>query len=330
MARKGRLGTGNRSSGWYGGFYPPSVPKKAKGGVALTSRHGEIGSTWWSRRWIEVLESFGWASRLQRGRRYARQGQVTELHVTGKGATAKVQGSRPEPYKVTISLDPITPAEWARLGEALRKDLGLVAQLLAGQVPEGIEPAFSKAGLVFLPRSAKDLRTECSCPDTANPCKHIAAVHYLLAERFDQDPFLIFVLRGKSKEDVMEALSSFAPPPVQEIAQGTPGAPEMVDHKRADLLDYWKAGPRISAAECTPHPPTMDLAIMRRLGDPMFCHQSQWLVMKRTLAKAYATVSERALAASRGEGPTPTAEEKIPVEIVPGPPVEPRTAKRMN
>jgi len=306
MANKGRYGTGNFIPDYDWRDLPPSSPRDVEGGLALASRRGAIGRTWWSKRWIEVLESFGWASRLQRGRNYARRGQVTDLHVTEKGAEARVQGSRPEPYKVSIRLKPTEPAAWGRVSAALGEDAGLLARLLAGEVPEELEKVFARAGTALLPRKALELRTDCSCPDTANPCKHIAAVHYILAERLDQDPFLVFLLRGKSRSEVMDALTSRGPPPPtgpEDSPPGGSGPPAAAGQTgpTTDLLAYWRPGPRLAQAECVPQPPAVDGVVLRRIGDPVFLPAAQATGLRGALGKVYSLVTEKALAASRGE-----------------------------
>ena len=312
MARKGRYGTGNFIPDYDWRDLPPSSPREVEGGLALASRRGAIGRTWWSKRWIEVLESFGWASRLQRGRNYARKGQVTDLRVTEKSVEARVQGSRPEPYKISIHLKPTDPAAWRRVSAALGEDAGLLARLLAGEVPEELEKVFARAGTALLPRKAPELRTDCSCPDTANPCKHIAAVHYILAERLDQDPFLVFLLRGKSRSEVMDALTSRGPPPPTGLAESSPGGTEPAaatgtTGPAPDLLAYWRPGPRLAQADCVPHPPAVDGVILKRIGDPVFLPGVQAAALRSALGKVYATITDKALAASRGERPAALA-----------------------
>src|SRR6059036_1628093 len=80
------------------------------------------------------------------------------------------------------------------------------AELLAGEMPKEIDQAFRASGRSLFPAKVKDLQTACSCPDWANPCKHVAATHFVLGEAFDRDPFLLFELRGRSKDQVLSAL----------------------------------------------------------------------------------------------------------------------------
>src|SRR5438270_2178596 len=187
-------------------YYRPDKPIRVEGGIKTKSERGAIGSTWWSKRWIGVLESFSMGTRLTRGRSYARQGQVISIDVEPGIVTAKVQGSQPKPYNIKIRLKPLSDQDWDKVTEAMAAQALFAAKLLAGEMPTNIEEAFHAVNLSLFPTTVKDLVTDCSCPDWANPCKHIAAVYYLLAERFDQDPFLIFKLRGRTKEQIIEAL----------------------------------------------------------------------------------------------------------------------------
>ena len=193
--------------GWYNNrYFKPSKPREVKNGIkAKTKRGKSFGDTWWSKRWISVLESFGWDNRLQRGRTYARKGQVIDMEIEKGEVLSHVQGSRRKPYRVTIDMEQISDRDWEEVADAMAEQAIFAAKLLAGDMPEDIEDAFEAAGVNLFPWES-DLDTDCSCPDWANPCKHIAAVYYLLGERFDEDPFLIFLLRGRSKEELMETL----------------------------------------------------------------------------------------------------------------------------
>jgi len=178
------------------GHFPPSRPREAKGGIRAHSKRGAFGESWWARRWISVLEDFDLGARLGRGRSYARRGQVLDVVIERGLVEARVQGSRLAPYKVSIKVKTISGAQWKRASAALAREARFAAKLLAFEMPEDVEKAFEGAGLSLFPERRKDLTTECSCPDWSNPCKHVAAVYYLLGEEFDRDPFLLFRLRG--------------------------------------------------------------------------------------------------------------------------------------
>ncbi len=190
----------------YRDWYEPTVPKEVKGGIKAQSKRGSFSDKWWGKLWINTLENFNIGSRLSRGRSYARLGQVASLEI-GKGSvTAKVQGSRSEAYSISIKLKDFTEEQWRKIITGIMGKPIFAAQLLGNEMPKEIESVFKKAGLSLFPQKQKDLETECSCPDRSNPCKHIAAVFYLMAEAFDKDPFLLFKLRGMGREDFLNAL----------------------------------------------------------------------------------------------------------------------------
>jgi uncharacterized Zn finger protein len=234
------------TSNWH--EYGP--PISVEGGVRARSRRGSIGEQWWSRRFIDVLESFGMAGRLTRGRNYARRGQVIGFEISCGYVTAQVQGSRPKPYRVRIQVTPLTKPQWRRVEQALAAQALFRARLLAGEMPREIEEVFADCGTPLFPRSARDMEMSCSCPDWGVPCKHLAAVCYVLAEAFDDDPFGILAWRGRGREDLLGALRL------------TPGAAEparpiidVTDRPLAECVaDYWSPG--MSAARLRALPPT--------------------------------------------------------------------------
>jgi uncharacterized Zn finger protein len=185
---------------------PPSRPRRVEGGIRARSRRGQIGESWWSGRFVAILESLGMGPRLGRGRAYARAGQVLDLGVAAGTVSARVQGSRARPYRVNIGLARFGEADWARVESALAARALYSAKLLAGEMPLQIEEVFASCGLSLFPERAQDLAMSCSCPDWAVPCKHIAATFYLLAEAFDADPFLILAWRGRARDDLLARL----------------------------------------------------------------------------------------------------------------------------
>jgi uncharacterized Zn finger protein len=192
--------------GQFGPFLCASIPLPARGGIRAHSRIGEFATSWWGRRWIQTLESFQVRSRLNRGRSYARRGQVLHLEIANHKVTATVQGSSPIPYNVTIELRRIPIAQWRKVGKAMASKVAIAARLMAGALPPEAEECFAEAGVALFPTRDADLITSCDCPDFSNPCKHIAAVYYLLAEQFDRGPFLLFRLRGMGREQFVAML----------------------------------------------------------------------------------------------------------------------------
>jgi len=206
---------------WDGyGNYEPTKPIEVKGGIKAKSKRGSFAQSWWAKRWIKTLESFNLGARLSRGKSYARKGQVTSIKIETGLVRAKVQGSSPKPYSVTIKVRTLTGSEWELLAEKIALKPIFAAKLLAGEMPEDIESIFKEIGISLFPETLDDLETDCSCPDWSNPCKHIAAVYYLLGEEFDRDPFLIFKLRGVDMDDFMSILEKgFVPETADQTAE---------------------------------------------------------------------------------------------------------------
>ncbi len=193
---------------WRGGFRQYGKPLRVEGGLKAQSTRGAIGESWWSKRFLDVLESLAMGSRLTRGRNYARAGQVLSVQVRPGLVSASVQGSRAIPYKVTIGLTALDDVTWERIEAALAAQAIFSARLLAGDMPAQIEDVFAEAGASLFPTSATQLDMACSCPDWGVPCKHIAATFYLLAEAFDADPFEILHWRGRDKQRLLGRLQA--------------------------------------------------------------------------------------------------------------------------
>jgi uncharacterized Zn finger protein len=226
------------------------------------------------------------SGRLQRGRSYARRGQVMEFALgTGK-VTARVQGSRPQPYKVSVTVLPLTTAQWRKVESRLASQALFRARLLAGEMPDEIEQVFADCGTPLFPRSAADLDMRCSCPDWGVPCKHLAAVCYVLAEAFDDDPFAMLAWRGKGRDDLLAALrgktvagarslsgdlpSRSVPPragsrasPALALLSDMTGAP-----LEESLADFWSPGLSQARLRALPPSPATPPDLLLRLAEP--------------------------------------------------------------
>ncbi|MFB2936434.1 SWIM zinc finger family protein [Aerosakkonemataceae cyanobacterium BLCC-F154] len=184
--------------------YDPGIQRVTKEDNTAIS-----GREWWVERWLELLDKYRFKKRLERARNYARQGNVLSIDFQEQKVFAKVQGTEPEPYQLSIFLEPFTDEQWDYVIETMSQRAIFSAKLLAGEMPKNIEEVFTANGLSLFPFTLEDVRSRCSCPDKANPCKHIGAVYYLLGDRFGEDPFVLFQLRGRSKAQVIEALRKF-------------------------------------------------------------------------------------------------------------------------
>lgn len=285
--------------------FPAAKPRPVEGGLAARSRRGAIGATWWSQRFVAVLESFDLGARLQRGKRYARMGQVVDLAVTAGRVTATVQGSRARPYRVEITAGVLSGAEWDQVEGALAGRAAYAARLLAGDMPTDIEDAFAACSLSLFPARAQDLRTSCSCPDWANPCKHVAAACFLLAEAFDDDPFLIFAWRGRGRAELLRGLKARRGAfPAPTAPPGAAGPPDTRDTPELPLAGFWSAGPGLATVEAHPRSSPVPDALVRQLpplpldvrGEPVA------RLLAPALVAASAHAATRALAAGSPPG----------------------------
>ncbi len=280
------------------GYFPQTTPIPVKDGIKAKAKRGQrFGKTWWASKWIAALDPLVDSARLQRGRNYARKGQVMEINIEPGHITARVQGSRRTPYKVRIDIPPLDDAEWEKVIDAMAQQAIFAAKLLAGEMPPDIEEAFKTAKVSLFPSSRKDLSTSCSCPDWANPCKHVAAVYYLLGERFDEDPFMIFHLRGRTKEAIMDGLQArraaeaMAEAPITytpEVPEATEGPP-----LEADPEGYWALGESLDDFRVMIAPPEVEAALLKRMGPPPFWRSSRDFLT--TLSMVYKAVTDRAM-----------------------------------
>ena len=208
--------------------------------------------------------------------------------------SAKVQGSRPKPYDIAIEVTTLSDAEWAKVIDALGRQALFAAKLLAGEMPQDIEPLFTEVGLTLFPAKLRDLKTGCSCPDSSNPCKHIAAAYYLLGEEFDRDPFLIFVLRGMSREALLSRLGTTSVPKAKEEVLPSSMPARAAEPINADVNVFWTG---VAAPSDATVPvveiPREPAPLVRRLGGFPFWRGETPLL--ESLREIYAAASQRGL-----------------------------------
>jgi uncharacterized Zn finger protein len=244
-----------------GRWFDTAKPIEVDGGIAVRAKRGKIGDSWWSRRFVDVLEQICDGGRLARGRAYARKGQVIDFSLTAGRVTARVQGSRPQPYAVSVAITAYDETQWDDLTESLGARALYRAALLAGEMPHEIIDLFAEQGLPLFP---DQLDIRCSCPDWSVPCKHGSAVLYVLAEAFDDDPFLVLAWRGRDRDTLLGAL------------RGTPEPFEAADPLAVDdqpledrLADYYSPGLSLSRLRERPaHLTTPPELLLRALDAP--------------------------------------------------------------
>ncbi|MBI2810744.1 MAG: SWIM zinc finger family protein [Candidatus Melainabacteria bacterium] len=283
-------------------------PRTARGGIKSQTARGSFGKNWWARRWLSVLESLDLGGRLARGRVYARRGQVLSIDIKEGAIESRVQGSRLHPYEVKIHVKTIPVEKWILLSETAFSQAIVAAKLLAGEMPQDIERLFAEHQLSLFPKSMDDLETACSCPDYSNPCKHIASVYYLLGEEFDRDPFLIFRMRGLSKEKLIDLITKTEQPSKarklktqSETAtkRAKPGVGASVAAFQSGqrsvalpLEDFWKVQPSGHLVGSVTAP-TVDAGLPKRLGNFSFWRSSYPFIP--TLEQIYKVASESSI-----------------------------------
>ncbi len=230
----------------------------------MTSYEAQTGREWWAQRWIDVLESFGWVRRLARARNYARDGHVLKIEFRNAKVHALVQGTAPEPYKVSLSLDPFDDEQWQYIIETLSQRALFSAKLLAGEMPQNIEEVFTANGLSLFPFTKFDIHSKCSCPDPANPCKHIGAVYYVLGDRFSEDPFVLFQLRGRTKEQIITALRKLRSASGDTTSEATPSHPTTAPALSLD--QFWHYDNQLEPSLVVVAPPPTSETVLDILG----------------------------------------------------------------
>lgn len=274
----------------------------------------KFSRTWWGKKFIAVLEQFSDPGRLSRGRSYANNGKVKNFEITGGIVTAQVRGSvnpyfgvYKEPlYITTIEFQAISAAKWAAAIALIASKASFISRLLLKEIPDNIEEEFALLGLNLLPRSRKDFDISCSCPDWGNPCKHIAGVYYLVAAELDRDPFLLFELRGLSRQDLHSELVKSPLGQVLsaelQLAQRAPQSvvsyhtrPLTVEPRTMNgLRDFWHGTKRLPQT-IEPLPQTLVSGIpVKKQGEfPAFWHrENSFIEAMETLYKQVITKSQ--------------------------------------
>ena len=219
-------------------------------GITSIGDQGLGQQPWWVEQWMELINGYRFKKRLERAWGYAREGNVTSIRFEGRRVHARVQGTGEDPYKVKLWLDVLNDEDWGYVLEALTQKARWSAQLLAGIMPSDIERAFAASGKRLFPFKLQEVRSECTCPDKANPCKHISAVYFLMGDRFSEDPFVLFQLRGRNRSKLLEDLAEQRREVLTKLAEQASAAE---DDTPAD-----------EPAPLPPHPAVLDPALWWR------------------------------------------------------------------
>jgi uncharacterized Zn finger protein len=276
----------------------------------MTSYTLEASREWWSQRWLDLLDSYRFKKRLERGRNYARQGNVLSIEFKGAKVLARVQGSDPEPYKVSLSLDPFSEEQWGYVIETMSQKSIFAAKLLAGEMPQNMEDVFTSNGLSLFPFTLSDVHSKCSCPDKANPCKHVAAIYYQLGDRFSEDPFVLFQLRGRTKEQIISDLRDLRSKRIETSATETSEVQESTPEKQfsIEIGSFWQYDEPLESSLVVIVPSTSE-TVLDVLGPIPLAKEEENLtsltaadVVMKYLDTVYKDVSQKAVLAAMNVG----------------------------
>lgn len=262
----------------------------------MTGRiRNEFGINWWSKKWNNAISSFTISSRIDKGREYARDGNVLSMEVSKGEIQAEVQGGRLAPYIVNMEIDVFTKQQWENIMNVMARKAIFCAMILNGEMPENIEEAFKEAKVSLFPKKQIHLITHCSCPDAANPCKHIAAVHYMLGLEFDKDPFVILKLRGMDKVEFLKALrnlrsgSNKSDHIKRKIKKQFKSNKTIVDLKR-EFDNFYGIDEEVLGMSFSYVTPGVKHGVIKTLGIPDFCNSEDEFGYK--MRKAYNNAEE--------------------------------------
>ena len=258
----------------------------------MPRRRKPLVEAWWAVRWLEALSGGApeWEARLARGRAISREGRVRALVAEAGHAAAQVQGQRVAPYRVDLRFATFDDATWRRAAALMARHAGLAAGLLAGDLPRAVDDLFLSLGRSLFPTPEERLAIGCACREPARPCQHAVALLYVLATRIEKDPFVLFTLRGRTRDELVAALRAERTLLARD-AHGAPevsGAPTLADELAAEVGRFWAAGAPAAEPVASEEP----LPALKRLGYPPAALGGAEL--RRELAEAYRILTEHA------------------------------------
>ena len=182
-----------------------AITKAKKAGASLSPvppYRGAIAKTFWGKAWCDNLENYSdYANRLPRGSSYVRNGAVIDLQITPGKVQAQVMGS--SLYTVSASIKPLANKTWKSVCSDCSASIDSLVELLQGKLSNAVMKRICTPGNGLFPTPA-EISFRCSCPDWASMCKHVAAVLYGIGARLDQQPELLFSLRGVDAKDLIK------------------------------------------------------------------------------------------------------------------------------
>lgn len=237
----------------------PLIP--VRNGISTRTPRGQIGQSWWARRWLEPFEDTVPRPVLDNGRKYARKGQIVSLEVNPGEISGVVQGTRAEPYRCNVRFPVIDDSVWETALEKLRETSWPIAQLLANRLPEDLEQRLGMEDGQLFPSFSPEPDSFCQCMNGGHLCKHMAAIYYIIAERLDDNPFLLLELRGLPEK----AVRAF-----WRKSWGIEATSGAVSEDAAHAPDQAYYGPEIEPLIDLERQPIQPMDVLNRLGVPSF------------------------------------------------------------
>ena len=227
----------------------------------------QFGHTWWGKQWLNALSDIDFSNRLPRGKSYARNGKARNIIIMGNTVNAQVQGSQPKPYKVGIALEEFSRLDQQQVIASITGNPLFLSQLLAREIPPNLHQELQRKYIELFPHSWEDMEASCSCPDWAMPCKHIAAVVYLIANEIDKNPFLIFELHGL---DVMKELEKLGFGASTSTAEEIPSIPDLLKTLSSQPTFQQKTGSQQPVLDFSTLPECRDELLSLLTPAPLF------------------------------------------------------------
>jgi len=261
-------------------------------GVARGSR------SWWCGRWLRALGRWMSTGLLSTGRAYVRRGQVIRFEIQVGRLCATVRETDGALCKVRVGLAPLPDEVWERVVGLMAGKVAYAAQLLNAEIPREVESLFRAAGANLFPEKRSEFDIQCTCPGWPSVCNHVAAACILIGDALEDDPFLLFALRGRTKNQLLSALRAHRAArgvrgeqsfPRGQVSLGDLG---LEDSLASRLQHYWEMSEEMQGFEIRIRPPDVEMEVVKLLGVPSFVSDGSFL---RRLRAAYEAVSRRAL-----------------------------------
>ncbi|MEA3407430.1 MAG: hypothetical protein U9R48_05035 [Chloroflexota bacterium] len=268
-------------------------------------------SSWWAKHWLRTLAQWLDAQRLAQGKKYLERDYPSRLEVSPGSVVAQIKGPALDPVQIHIEIDTFDDQEWEQALDAMFQQAGYAAQLLNGEMPPDIEVVFRSIGLALFPGTRRDLHAHCSCGSPIVPCEHVAGVYHLLAQRLGKDPFLLFRMRGRTREQILAGFRARRASRSQyerdrQGYEGQGGADVANVSLPSDSHTFWRIGPQIENVEIDVGPPDIHMEVLKLLGAPAFANEE---TVQKSLVEIYQRVSHKALEIAYGER-EPEGEER--------------------